>query len=331
MKRVLLQKPTVPSSEVTRVTLDTIWTILSNKFVVKGHDRKNEWLDLLDDIAMSFTTTWSSLQVRQASEDAIRILRSILHFLSGDIARFQGNEPRMNGLLRLVCDKGMSSPAIGRQLAKNFEILLSPQECLRKENHAIRKKLADAWIYHQTVKPYLRRCIPSARNRSLADIMKEVEAVDVRTASDEELKKVEKLMAESARRAVRHGGGSSLIPPEEAIHRSVATFSMLKYAKFEHYADDVPQIVRIIILTLSTLTPGVEMAACLQVLLEILTKDPDAFQGHLLSLSKSLAKVYRAANPLGPAQDGQVMIVANPLSFESGLVSPHDHRALGKS
>ncbi|KAK7757757.1 hypothetical protein SLS62_000135 [Diatrype stigma] len=331
LKKVLLQTPTDPTSEVTRVTLDTIWTILSNKFVIKGDERKTEWLALLDDIAMSFITIWSGIEGRNPPTDVIRVLRSVLHFLSGDVARFQGNDPRMNGLLRLVCDKGLIGTAPGRQLAKSFEILLSPQECLRKENHAIRKRLADAWIYHQAVKPYLRRCLPSIRNLSTMEIFNETLEYTNRnltTTSGREYERLERLMAETARRAVRHGRGSSDIPSDEAVHRSVATFSMLKYARFEHYADDVPQIVRIIIFSLRALEPGVEVSACLQVLLEILTKDPEAFQGHLPSLSKSLAKVYRSASPLGSAQNGPVMVVTDPLSFESGLVSPRDHRAL---
>lgn len=296
LNAILVTTPTTPSSEVTRVTLDTIWTILSNKFVIKGDERKSQWLALQDKIIESFMTIWSRDESETKPSDAIRVFRSILHFISGDVARFQG-DPTMNSLLRLVCEKGPVGPAMGRQLAKNFEILLSPQECLCKENHAIRKRLAGAWIYHNVVQPDLKKCIPTSS--------------PVFPFFPPDLNE----MVQERR---------------EAVNRAIAIFSMLKYAKYDYYADDVEKIVRIAIRSLGSLEHGVEMASCLTVLLQILEKDPDALKGHLSSLTAGMINVYLGASQKS-IRKSQAAGISRLTNYESPLVSPHDERALSKS
>ncbi|KAG4220111.1 hypothetical protein PC116_g31410 [Phytophthora cactorum] len=62
----------------------------------------------------------------------------------------------------MVCKKAPSEPTIGRQLARSFEVLVSPKECLEKENHAIRKRLSGEWLYFKAVQPYLKDCFPNS-------------------------------------------------------------------------------------------------------------------------------------------------------------------------
>ncbi|RYP56919.1 hypothetical protein DL769_009826 [Monosporascus sp. CRB-8-3] len=269
LSRTLTSIPS-PCPDMTRAALDTIWAILSNKFVIKGDDRKSEWLALQEEIKTAFTKIWNS-DKNSASEitGAVRVFRSILHFLSGDIVRFQ-TDPKMNSVLRLVCDDAPSNPAMGRQLARNLGLLLSPKECLQRENHAVRKRLGEAWIYHQAVQPHLGKCFPGPT-----------------------------------------GDGSSTVrgqQEQDAVSRAVATFTLLRHARYEHYADDVAQIVRVAIRSLGTLEfRGAEMESCLVVLVGILEKDPEALKDHLAGLTRGLIKVYTEAKGLGAGRRDEAL------------------------
>ena len=263
-----------PCSDVTRAALDSNWAILSNKFMIKGEDRRAEWLSIQEKIAAAFETIWgghydgnnggnTQHPGAAGAVDALRVFRSILHFLSGDVARFQG-DPQMNGLLRLVCERAPADTAAGRRLAAELGLLLSPKECLLRENHAVRKRLAEAWVYHQAVRPYLSRCFPS----------------DGGGGSDKD------------------GGVSE----REATARAVAAFALLRHAKYEHYADDAALVVRVAIRSLGTISvipdggsSGAEMEACLVVLLDVLERDPDVLKDHLASLIAGMTRVYGEA------------------------------------
>lgn len=261
---ILISIPS-PCSDVTRAALDTSWAILSNKFVVKGDERKAEWLSIQEEIVVAFERIWDSGDGNSSNSskagdkehaDTIRVFRSILHFLSGDVARFQG-DPRMNALLRLVCERAPADPATGRQLAAHFGLLLSPKECLQRENHAARKRLAEAWVYHQAVQPYLGRCFPG------------------------------------------EGGGAE--GEQEATSRAVAAFALLRHARYEHYADDAALVVRVAIRSLGN-SPGdllrgggAELESCLAVLLDVLDRDPEVLREHLASLIGGMTRVYEEA------------------------------------
>ncbi|RYP41776.1 hypothetical protein DL767_000792 [Monosporascus sp. MG133] len=284
---VLFRGDDQTTDDMTRAALDTTWAILSNKFVIKGDDRKSDWLALQEEIKTAFVMIWNS-DKDSAPEipDAVRVFRSILHFLSGDIARFQ-TDPKMNSLLRLVCDEAPSNPAMGRQLARNFGLLVSPKECLQRENHAVRKRLGEAWIYHQVVQPHLGECFPGSAGDGSSS---------VRGQQEQE---------------------------QDAVSRAVATFALLRHARYEHYADDVAQIVRIAIRSLGTLEfRGAEMESCLVVLVGILEKDPEALKDHLAGLTRGLIKVYTEAKALaaGPRDEALSPRDANSLNMCRKLV-----------
>ncbi|KAI1776726.1 Dos2-interacting transcription regulator of RNA-Pol-II-domain-containing protein [Hypoxylon cercidicola] len=152
-----------PCSDITRAALDISFTILSNKLRVENKDNTKEKLRIQESLVDALTKVLdtSSESILDAPL-VIRIFRSILHFLAGDVARFQSIPSNHNLLLKEVCEKAPSAPIIGRELAKSFEVLVSPKECLAKENHAIRKRLGAEWLYYKAVQPYLKDCFPSS-------------------------------------------------------------------------------------------------------------------------------------------------------------------------
>ncbi|RYP25158.1 hypothetical protein DL765_000039 [Monosporascus sp. GIB2] len=243
---------------------------LKREFVIRGDGRKSDWLALQEEIKTALVAIWNSDR-DSAPEipDAVRVFRSILHFLSGDIARFQ-TDPKMNSVLRLVCDDAPSNPTMGRQLARNLGLLLSPKECLQRENHAVRKRLGEAWIYHQAVQPHLGKCFPDPASDSSSSAQGQQEQEE-----------------------------------QDTINRAVATFALLRHARYEHYADDVAQIIRVAIRSLGTLEfRGAEMESCLVVLVGVLEKDPEALKDHLAGLTRGMIKVYTEAKVLGGGRRG---------------------------
>ncbi|KAI0111584.1 Dos2-interacting transcription regulator of RNA-Pol-II-domain-containing protein [Daldinia grandis] len=146
-----------PCSDTTRAALDITLTILSNKLRMEDETYSKEKLQIQQSLIDILTNTWN-----QDSGSSVRVFRSILHFLAGDVARFRSSPDTHNALLKMVCEKAPSEPIIGRQLARNFEVLVSPKECLEKENHAIRKRLSGEWLYFKVIQPYLKDCFPSS-------------------------------------------------------------------------------------------------------------------------------------------------------------------------
>ncbi|KAI0593423.1 Dos2-interacting transcription regulator of RNA-Pol-II-domain-containing protein [Biscogniauxia sp. FL1348] len=153
-----------PLSDTTRAALDTILVVLSNRLDVK--DRST--LDKKFDIEYALITTFRDLQIRADGSSAyapilLRAYRSLLHYLAGDISRFVPGE-LYNALLNSVYSLGPSDIMVGRQLAQNLGLLVSPKECLDIENHAIIKKLSGEWLYYQMVSPHLPNCFPNDPN-----------------------------------------------------------------------------------------------------------------------------------------------------------------------
>ncbi|KAK6958221.1 hypothetical protein Daesc_001016 [Daldinia eschscholtzii] len=124
---------------------------------LEDENYSNAKLQIQQNLSDVLTNIWG-----QNPESSVRVFRSILHFLAGDVARFRSTPDTHNSLLKMVCKKAPSEPTIGRQLARNFEVLVSPKECLEKENHAIRKRLSGEWLYFKAVQPYLKDCFPNS-------------------------------------------------------------------------------------------------------------------------------------------------------------------------
>ncbi|KAI1467482.1 Dos2-interacting transcription regulator of RNA-Pol-II-domain-containing protein [Daldinia caldariorum] len=159
MKNICTVLTTFPSpcSDTTRAALDIILTILSNKLRLEDENYSNAKLQIQQNL--------TDVLAKISSQDpgfSVRVFRSILHFLAGDVARFRSTPDTHNSLLKLVCEKAPSEPTVGRQLARNFEVLVSPKECLEKENHAIIKRLSGEWLYFKAVQPYLKDCFPNS-------------------------------------------------------------------------------------------------------------------------------------------------------------------------
>ncbi|KAI0136377.1 Dos2-interacting transcription regulator of RNA-Pol-II-domain-containing protein [Xylariales sp. AK1849] len=158
---LILADPDRNVSESNRASLDTILTTLSNKFI-RSDDLVVDWQRSFTHLADGF-----ALVMRRAGgggpdvRASLAIIRSIMHFLSGNITNYSSGD-NANWLLHIVCDSLPSEITMGRQLAQCFEILVSEKECLKKENHALVKRLNRQWIYQKTVVPYLDRCFPAA-------------------------------------------------------------------------------------------------------------------------------------------------------------------------
>ncbi|KAI2472148.1 Dos2-interacting transcription regulator of RNA-Pol-II-domain-containing protein [Annulohypoxylon bovei var. microspora] len=153
----------IPCLDTTRAALDISITILSNKLRVEDKVYSQAKVQVQQTMMDTLTSilnkdSRSKLDVAYAT----CIFRSTLYFLAGDVARFRSSPAEQNTLLKMVCDKVPLEPTIGRQLASIFEALVSPKDCLEKENHAIRKRLSGEWLYFQTVQPYLKDCFPNS-------------------------------------------------------------------------------------------------------------------------------------------------------------------------
>ncbi|KAI2616544.1 Dos2-interacting transcription regulator of RNA-Pol-II-domain-containing protein [Hypoxylon sp. NC1633] len=153
----------LPCSDATRASLDAALTTLSNKLQVQYSENDKEMIQIQEDLMNTTTKIWDDFSEGKLNvPTTVRIFRSILHFLAGDVARFQSTGVTHNLLLKLICDEAPSKPVIGRQLARQFGVLVSPKECLEKESHAIVKKLSGGWLYSNAVRPYLKECFPSS-------------------------------------------------------------------------------------------------------------------------------------------------------------------------
>ncbi|OTB06556.1 hypothetical protein M426DRAFT_318952 [Hypoxylon sp. CI-4A] len=296
---VLTSAPS-PCSDTTRAALDVTFAILTNKLRLEDDVMSKGKFEIQESIVDTLVKTWSTGSEPDVSTH-LRIFRSILHFLAGDVARFRSSPAKQNELLNMVCEKAPTNPLVGRQLARSLEVLVSPKECLETENHSIKKRLSGGWVYSRQVQPYLKDCFPSQS-----------------------------------------------VSEEVAINRAVAIFAILKHLKYEHYASDIEQIVRIGIRSLSTFEISIEMESCLNVLLQILEKQPDALKEHLAGLISGMVTVYETARKTSrePKMAGeQTPKVKNrdrvlcrkytleffqrlPTSYEAQYLVPHRKRLL---
>jgi len=246
----------------TRAAMDNVLTLLSNKYQPKGPERSTKRLafqkTVLDKFRWLLTT-----EVNPIVDGIwqIRAFCSIVRYIAGDVARFQGN-PAENELLRAVCEETPQSDLYGAHMASYLGLLASPKQCLSPENHAIRKRLSDQWIYHQAVQPYLKQCFlnPPAAS-ALADDEKDLEQ-----GGDE--------MSSSTQQQQQTS-------PRLPVNRAVATVCILQHLRYEHYAADTPVIVRVLVSKMDTLYCGPELEAGFRVLFAIMEDEPTALKEHL--------------------------------------------------
>ncbi|KAK8138619.1 MMS19 nucleotide excision repair [Apiospora sp. TS-2023a] len=237
-----------------RIALDAALAILSNKSADK-HISAEEWSAVLNGLADGYTQV--SRGVATDSLDVptrLAVFKSILHFLAGDVARYRPTSTH-NWLLRIICDTAPSEITIGRQLAQCFGILVSPKECLTKQNHARLKPFRGQWIYQETVRPYFARCFPS---QSL-------------------------------------GADQSGQDDRCATNQSVAIFAVLRHLKYNDYSSDADQIVRVVIRSLATFGVSDDINAVMTVLCQLLEHDPDRLKEHLTALVTNTMAVYKMA------------------------------------
>jgi DNA repair/transcription protein MET18/MMS19 len=245
-------------STSTRAALNTMVTVLSNRLVPSsGSD--------LADVSRVFTDAYKGLVNPKTDHDSdvstsVAIFQSALHFLAGKLANYRGSDD--NSLLQLICDTATVEASNGRQLAQCFEILVSPKECLAKENHALVKRLSGQWIYRQTVSPYLAKCFPAVNDPSNAEQQPEPSAIN---------------------------------PDQQATNRSVAVFAILKHTDYAIWQGDAAQIVRVAIRSQTKFGASADLNTVLDILLTVLDRDPGLLQSHLKSLVSNALAVYQLA------------------------------------
>ncbi|KAI1288907.1 Dos2-interacting transcription regulator of RNA-Pol-II-domain-containing protein [Xylaria venustula] len=153
----------MPCSEAARAAMDALVCILSNKFDT-GKDsilieqRKMTQQPLL-------TKMHDLLNAAQHGGDTdskLRVFRSILHYLAGDVAHPLMGSDDQNSLLTLILELVPKDIDMGRLLAQNLGLMVIPREYLSEINHPVRKKLGLGWFYHKNVVPYLSFCFPES-------------------------------------------------------------------------------------------------------------------------------------------------------------------------
>ncbi|KAI1505343.1 Dos2-interacting transcription regulator of RNA-Pol-II-domain-containing protein [Biscogniauxia marginata] len=151
-------------SDTTRAALDTMLVVLSNRLDVKNYATLDKKYEIEQGLLDSFTSL-ADRNGRSSSDGptTLRIIRSVLHYLAGDVARFS-SRPGDNMLLTTLYERAPFDIMMGRQLAHNLDVLVSPKECLEVVNHAVRKKLSGEWLYYHMVSPRLMECFPSTPN-----------------------------------------------------------------------------------------------------------------------------------------------------------------------
>ncbi|KAI0841042.1 Dos2-interacting transcription regulator of RNA-Pol-II-domain-containing protein [Hypoxylon sp. FL0890] len=287
---VLTSKPS-PCSDTTRAALDTTFTILSNKLRVEDNGISKELQQIQQNMINTLDALWEEDgETGQVGPIARKIFCSVLHFLAGDVARFRSGPEDLNTLFEMVCYKAPKAPTMGCDLSRQFGILVSPKECLEKENHAILKRLSGGWVYARGVQPYLKDCFPKL----------------------------------------------PFVHTDVVTSRAIAVFAILQYLKYEQYACDVDQIVRIgnmFLRWLSVYPTGSEMESCISVLLKILEKSPETIQEHLAGLISGMILVYEEyrKSPQGISEAEQkkrVMCRKLALEFFQRLPKTYEERHL---
>ncbi|KAI0798953.1 Dos2-interacting transcription regulator of RNA-Pol-II-domain-containing protein [Xylaria sp. FL0064] len=156
-----LLKTPMPCSEAARAAMDALVCILSNKFdtkkdIILFKQRRQTQQPMV-------TKVHELLNDGQGgdTDSKLRLFRSVLHYLAGDVAHPLTGPGDQNMLLTLIIHNGPTDLMMGRLLAQNLGLLVMPRECLSNSNHSIRKKLGPGWFYHKNVVPYLDRCFPA--------------------------------------------------------------------------------------------------------------------------------------------------------------------------
>ncbi|KAI0426931.1 Dos2-interacting transcription regulator of RNA-Pol-II-domain-containing protein [Xylaria sp. FL1042] len=150
----------MPCSEAARAAMDALVCILSNKYDTK---KDNTLLEQRIQTQQPLVTMIHDLLDNYQAGDIdskLRIFRSVLHYLAGDVAHPLTGPGDQNTLLTLIVENGTTDIMMGRLLAQNLGLLVMPRDCLSDDNHPIRKKLGSGWFYHRNVVPYLDRCFP---------------------------------------------------------------------------------------------------------------------------------------------------------------------------
>ncbi|KAI0484666.1 Dos2-interacting transcription regulator of RNA-Pol-II-domain-containing protein [Xylariaceae sp. FL0804] len=252
----VLTSTALPSSDLTRAALDTMFVILSNKLSVKGHadlaDARRRFQQFLGERFSEVVNTASEPGLDAST--ALRIFRSILHYLAGDVARFEA-PPNENVLLHRIFSEAPLGSTFGRQVAQSFEVLASPKECLDAKNHARLKKLSGGWLYSRYVSPYLPACLPKDGSGESS------QAVNRAVATFAILKHLQYDQYSSDVGAIARVGV-----------RSLSTFGV-----------DVA-------------VGGPEMESCLSVLLRILEHEPAELRDHLAGITNGMLAVYQQAS-----------------------------------
>ncbi|KAI1166577.1 Dos2-interacting transcription regulator of RNA-Pol-II-domain-containing protein [Nemania serpens] len=152
----------MPCSEAARPAMDALFCVLSNKFEVGKSDVLIEKrIQTQQTLILNMRSLIGHHHVTSDTDAKLRVFRSVLHYLAGDVARpLTGSD--QNLLLTLIIEDGAMDIMTGRQLAQNLGLLVAPRESLSELNHAIRKKLGPGWFYHKNVFPFLDRCFPGA-------------------------------------------------------------------------------------------------------------------------------------------------------------------------
>ncbi|KAK8125103.1 uncharacterized protein PG998_000862 [Apiospora kogelbergensis] len=249
-----LMKSPIQCAGSRRIALDAALAILSNKLSDKQIPAE-EWSIALNGLGDGYTQV-SRRAVTDSPDVPTRlaIFKSVLHFLAGDVARYRPTVAH-NWLLRTICDTAPSEVTIGRQLAQCFGILVSPKDCLTKQNHALLKPFRGQWIYQETVRPYFDKCFPSPSPSP------EQSGQDDRCATN----------------------------------RSVAVFAILRHLKYNDYSSDADQIVRVVIRSLAKFGVSDDINAVMTVLCQLLEHEPERLKEHLTALVANTMAVYKIA------------------------------------
>ncbi|KAI1119586.1 Dos2-interacting transcription regulator of RNA-Pol-II-domain-containing protein [Nemania sp. NC0429] len=152
----------MPCSKAVRPAMDALLCVLSNKFDVGKNKLLMETrIQTQQPFILEVRSLISKYDGIFNADAKLRVFRSVLHYLAGDVAR-PLTGPDQNPLLTLIIENGAMDLTTGRQLAQIMGLLVAPRESLSEPNHAIRKKLGPGWFYHKNVVPFLDRCFPNA-------------------------------------------------------------------------------------------------------------------------------------------------------------------------
>lgn len=253
--------PDLVLSKSTQASLDDMIATLANKYS-SSDELTDDWtrgMQLLSDgFAMIMRRAINAGQ--PDVNTALARFRTILHFISGFIVNFRPGEGP-NWLLRVVCDMAPAELTIGRQLAQCYDILVSPKECLGKENHSRIKRLHAQWAYRMTVSRYLDRCFPTGPGFT------PLHAQDDRGATNQ----------------------------------SVAIFAILKHIDYSAWQDEAEQIIRVVIRSLTTFGVSKDINNVMGVLLTILDREPELLKQHITALITHILAIYQMARNVAEA------------------------------